>query len=237
MTGHFSEVVVGGFAEITTVDTTGPGIRLFMNDTLFRNGGITDASPRMLAIIEDEGGINTTGSGIGHDLTAWLDDSQASFVLNNYFENDFDNYMKGRVLYDLSGLSEGSHTLKMKAWDNFNNSSEETILFVVETGGKFILTNLINYPNPVISETRITAGHNRTETSLEITISIYDGAGRLVRLLRSSGYSTGYQLPPIIWDGNNGGGTRVGKGIYPYRITVETEKSEKASASGRIVIL
>lgn len=237
MTGHFSEIVVGGFADITTVDTTGPSIRLFMNDTLFRNGGITDASPRMLALIEDEGGINTTGSGIGHDLTAWLDGGQTSFVLNNYFENDFDSYMKGRVLYDLSGLREGNHKLKLKAWDNFNNSSEETILFVVETDGKFVLTNLLNYPNPVISETRITAGHNRTETKLETTISIYDGAGRLVRLLKSSGYSTGYQLPPLIWDGNNSGGTRVEKGIYPYRVTVETEEGEKASASGRIVIL
>jgi hypothetical protein len=237
MTGCFSEVVVGGFADITAVDTTGPSIRLFMNDTLFRNGGITDASPRMLAIIEDPGGINTTGSGIGHDLTASLDNSKASFVLNNYYENDFDNYMKGRVLYNLTGLQEGSHRLKLKAWDNFNNSSEETILFVVDTDGKFILSNLINYPNPVISETRITAGHNRAGTGIEITISIYDGSGRLVRMLRNSGYSTGYQLPPVIWDGTNSGGTRVGKGIYPYRITVETETGEKASASGRIVIL
>ena len=121
-----------------------------MNDTLFRNGGITDKNPRMLAIIEDNGGINTTGSGIGHDLTAYLDNDQNnSFVLNNYFENDFDNYMKGRIVYGLSDLTTGNHSLTLKAWDNFNNSSEETILFLVETDGKFILKNLINYPNPV----------------------------------------------------------------------------------------
>ena len=74
------------------------------------------------------GGINTTGSGIGHDLTAFIDnDRNKSFVLNNYFENDFDNYMKGRVLYPLSDLAGGGHTLTLKAWDNFNNSSEANL--------------------------------------------------------------------------------------------------------------
>ena len=68
-------------------DTSGPVINLFMNDTLFRNGGITDKNPVLLAIIADRGGINTTGSGIGHDLTGYLDnDRNNSFVLNNYFE-------------------------------------------------------------------------------------------------------------------------------------------------------
>jgi len=238
MGGFFSDIIVGGFASVSIVDTTGPVIRLFMNDTLFRNGGMTDMNPRMLAIIEDPGGINTTGSGIGHDLTAYLDNDQnKSFVLNNYFENDFDNYMKGRILYGLSDLSEGRHSLKLKAWDNFNNSTEETIIFMVETDGRFILSGLINYPNPAIEETRISAGHNRPDSKLEVTISIYDGTGKLVRILKSSEYAEGYQLAPVLWDGNNSGGTRVEKGIYPYRVTVSTMEGEKAAASGRIVIL
>ena len=44
--------------------------------------------------------------------------------------------------YALSGLSEGSHSITVKAWDNFNNSSEKTISFQVVTGGKFVLRNL-----------------------------------------------------------------------------------------------
>ena len=42
------------------------------NDTLFRSGGITDPNPRLLALIEDNGGINTAGTGIGHELHAGL---------------------------------------------------------------------------------------------------------------------------------------------------------------------
>ncbi len=238
MGGFFSDIVVGGFASTDVIDTTGPLIKLFMNDTLFRNGGITDKNPRMLAVIEDPGGINTTGSGIGHDMTAWLDnDHNNSFVVNNYFENDFDNYTKGSLSFGLSELTNGKHSVKLKAWDNFNNSSEETILFIVEENGRFILSDLINYPNPVIEETRISAGHNRPGSRFEITVSIYDGAGRLIRMIRNNEYSEGYQLAPILWDGNNSGGARVEKGIYPYRVTVVSEEGEKAAGSGRIVIL
>jgi hypothetical protein len=238
MGGYFSDIIVGGFANSNVTDSIGPLIRLFMNDTLFRSGGLTDNNPQMLAIIEDKGGINTTGSGIGHDLVAWLDnDHNNSFVLNNYFENDFDNYMKGRITYDLSDLAGGNHSLTLKAWDNFNNSSEQSILFVVETNGKFVLKNLINYPNPVLDETKITAEHNRPDEQLVITISIFDMSGRIIKIIRASEYSTGYQLPPVIWDGNSDGGKRVTRGIYPYKVSVRTESGETAVGSGRMIIL
>jgi hypothetical protein len=236
--GYFSDIIAGGFSNMEVIDTTGPRIRLFMNDTLFRNGGITDANPRLLAIIEDEGGINTTGSGIGHDITAYIDNNaNTSFVLNNWFENDFDTYTRGRISYNLNGLAGGQHSVKLKAWDNFNNSSEEAIHFIVESDGKFILTRLINYPNPAIAETRITAGHNRPDDRLEVSIVIYDGAGRLVRIIETTCNAEGYQITPVVWDGKNSGGARVEKGIYPYRVTVRTAKGEKAVASGRMIIL
>jgi hypothetical protein len=238
MNGFYSDIIVGGFASSSIIDTAGPDIRLFMNDTLFRNGGITDNNPRMLAIIEDKGGINTTGSGIGHDLTAFLDnDRNRSFVLNNYFENDFDNYMKGKIIYNLLDLSKGSHSLTLKAWDNFNNSSEKTIVFTVETGEKFILKNLINYPNPVNNETKITAEHNRPDEELGITVSIFDMTGRVIRTIRTSEYSSGYQLNPINWDRTSEGGRRVGQGIYPYRVTVKTGSGETAESTARMIIL
>jgi hypothetical protein len=238
MNGYFSDIIVGGFAQQTGSDTTGPVIRLFMNDTLFREGGITDNSPWILALIEDTGGINTTGTGIGHDLTSYLDnDRKNTFLLNNYFENDFDNYIKGRIVYELNDLTEGNHTITLKAWDNYNNSSEQSITFVVESGGKFILKNLVNYPNPIIEGTRITAEHNRPDEELEIVISIFDMSGRIIRMIRTSTFTTGYQLSPITWDGNTEGGKRAGRGIYPYNITVTTPGGEKAVASGRMIIL
>ncbi|HBE42989.1 MAG TPA: hypothetical protein DDW27_17655 [Bacteroidales bacterium] len=238
MNGYYSDVIIGGFTSSTGTDTEGPFIRLFMNDTLFRNGGITCPNPRILAIIEDEGGINTTGAGIGHDLIAYLDnDPKTSFILNNYFESDFDSYVRGKVTYNLSDIPEGMHTLTLKAWDNFNNSSQETIRFVVMPEGKFVLNDIINYPNPAISDTKISAEHNRPDEALEITVSILDMSGRIIRIIREEAYSTGYRLPPVRWDGNTEEGRRVGRGIYIYSVTVRTSRGEEAQGTGRIIIL
>jgi len=238
MNGSFSNIVVGGFSNTTFNDTDGPDIKLYMNDTLFRNGGITDSNPKLLAVIQDEGGINTTGSGIGHDLTGFLDnDPNKSFVLNNYFENDFDNYMKGKIVYGLPELSEGSHTITVKAWDNFNNSSEKMILFLVKTDGKFILTNLFNYPNPFQYKTHVSAEHNSPDGDLNVTLNVFNLNGKIIKTINTRVTSTGYSLPPVIWDGNDDGGKRVGRGIYPYTVIVSTSTGETARTSGRMIIL
>jgi hypothetical protein len=238
MNGSFDDIIVGGFSNTALFDTSGPDIKLYLNDTLFRNGGITDSNPKLLAIIEDKEGINTTGSGIGHDLTAFLDnDHNNSFVLNSYYINDFDNYRKGRITYDLSGLSGGTHSLTLKAWDNFNNSAEKSILFVVETGKAFELKNLINYPNPFLGDTRIIADHNRPDSELKVLLNIFNLNGQIIRTLKTDFQSTGYSLPPMLWDGNDDRGKRVGKGIYPYTVIITTGDGETARVSGRMIIL
>ncbi len=238
MNGSFTDMIVGGFSETAIFDTAGPDIKLYMNDTLFKNGGITDTNPKLLAIIEDKNGINTTGSGIGHDLTGFLDnDPNNSFVLNDYFENDFNSYTKGTIIYDLTGLNGGSHTITVKAWDNLNNSAEKSISFLVESGGKFIIKNLVNYPNPFLGETSITAEHNRPDSELNETINIYDLNGRIIKIIKTVVPTTGYTLPLVIWDGNDNGGKKVSRGIYPYTMIVTTGSGETTLASGRMIIL
>ena len=238
MQGKFEEIIVGGFAQAVISDTQGPDIKLFMNDTLFKDGGMTDTNPVLLAVIEDRSGINTTGSGIGHDLTAFLDNDQNnSFILNEYFDNDFNNYQKGKLEYDLSNLSDGNHTLTLKAWDNFNNSSEETLRFVVEKDGTFVLNNLINYPNPFFNETSITTEHNRPDTELDVLINIYSMNGKVIKIIKTKVQSSGFSLPPVIWDGKDDGGSRVGRGLYPYKVIISTPEGETASASGRMIFL
>jgi hypothetical protein len=213
-------------------------IKLYLNDTLFRSGGITDSNPVLLVIIEDKGGINTAGTGIGHDLTAFLDtDRNKSFVLNNYFETDFDNYRKGTITYALGKMSGGSHSITLKAWDNFNNSSEASVKFIVRTDNGLILSNLINYPNPFADQTTISAEHNRPDEELEVQINIYNMNGKVIKIIDRTFQSTGYKLPPLEWDGNDDGGKRVGRGIYPYSVTIITKKGEVARTAGRMIIL
>ena len=111
--GSFNRIIAGGFTNISGNDTTGPEIRLFLNDTLFRSGGTTDRNPRLLALISDNGGVNTTGWGLGHDLESWLDSDRSNhFLLNNYFENDYGTSLSGKVIYDFSDLpARNSHII------------------------------------------------------------------------------------------------------------------------------
>ena len=238
MGGSYGEIIVGGFSNVPVTDTSGPSIKLFLNDTLFRNGGICDDNPLLLAIIEDSGGINTTGSGIGHDLIAFIDDNRGNpYILNNYYESDLNNYRKGRVYYPLGDIDAGQHTLTLKAWDNLNNSSSETLKFIVRGEEGFIVTNLVNYPNPVTNDTRITAEHNRPDDELEIRIDIFSMNGRIIKTIDLNMPSTGYRLQPILWDGNDDGGNRVARGVYPYRVTIRTSRGEISRATGRMIIL
>ncbi|MCD4769303.1 MAG: type IX secretion system sortase PorU, partial [Bacteroidales bacterium] len=237
-TGADTCLLIGGFNNLFTADTSGPVINLFMNDTLFKTGGLTDSDPVLLALLSDPGGINTAGTGIGHDIVTYLDDERAgSVVLNNYYENDLNTYVSGSIKYQLNNLGSGSHTINLKAWDNYNNSSSETLIFFVETGEEFILNKLLNYPNPVTYNTNINLEHSRPDTNMEIEILIFNTGGSLVKRILSVQTPSGYKLNPITWDGNDEGGNRVGKGIYIYSVVITTSHGEKTRISGRMVIL
>jgi hypothetical protein len=237
-TGFNNEILIGGFSDRVRTDTTGPVIRLFLNDTLFRPGGISDSEPVLLATLSDSSGINTTGTGIGHDVTMWINaEINNSVVLNNWFEAGFNNYMEGTIRYPVGVLSPGQKSITLKAWDNYNNSSQETLYFVVGDNVSFVVTDVINYPNPFTHSTRITAGHNRPDDNLHIEINIYDQSGRKIRMIRTTSPSGGYQLAPVEWDRTAEDGSLVGGGTYIFRITVSTGNSEIATGSGRMIIL
>ncbi|HPC98268.1 MAG TPA: type IX secretion system sortase PorU [Bacteroidales bacterium] len=238
MNGSYSDFITGGFNKNAIADTTGPEIRIFLNDTLFRNGDYTDPDPVLLVRIADTGGINTTGAGIGHDLTAWLNnDRTSSFILNNYFETETGDYSRGHLRYPLYDIPPGLQTVTVRAWDNYNNSATGTLKFFVRTEKGFLLENLINYPNPFTDGTSITGSHNRPGTDMTIRIEIADMSGRKIKVIEETIYPEGYKIPPVFWDGTTEGGKKAGRGIYNYVVTLKTQKGEVARSSGRMIIL
>lgn len=236
--GSFSGITVGGFSDEAMDDREGPEIRLFMNDTLFREGGVTDDAPVLLALLSDRSGINATGTGIGHDIIAWLDDDISSaVVLNSLFRSDVGVHSSGSLAYPLLIPERGEHTVTLRAWDNLNNPSLSTLRFIVETNGSFRLNNLLAIPNPVREGARLTAGHNRPGTEMELTISIFTYDGRPVRVLKEKSFTAGYTLPEIYWDASDNQGGRVARGLYLWRAEAVTSEGEKTSATGQFIIL
>jgi len=236
--GAYVDIVIGGFDEDAEVDNTGPLIDLYMNNTDFRYGGITDANPSLYAVISDDSGINTTGNGIGHDLVATLDDdSQSSVVLNNYYESDMDSYQSGVVSYPYANLEEGVHQLKIKVWDVHNNSSEAFTEFVVVANEGLVLENLMNYPNPFSDFTRIHFEHNRPDDQLNIRLDIYDMNGRRIKSVSQSISSGSYANSDFTWDGRSDQGAALNSGIYICKVFISSDELETESAISSQMIL
>ncbi|HQV74329.1 MAG: type IX secretion system sortase PorU [Flavobacteriales bacterium] len=236
--GYDNEQLVGGTATDVATDEIGPRIDLFINDDNFVRGGLTDDSPLLYSKLFDENGINTVGSSIGHDLLAVLDENtEQAVVLNDLYEADLDTYKSGEVRYKFKDLPEGSHTLRLKAWDVFNNSSESTTEFVVAATEELALDHVLNYPNPFTTHTEFYFEHNRPCTDLDAQVQVFTVSGRLVKTISRRLNCNGYRSEGLAWDGNDDFGDKLGRGVYVYRVNVATLEGERAEKFEKLVIL
>lgn len=236
--GYNDSIFIGGSADSFTADGIGPKMDIYMNDEKFAFGGTTNADPMLLLKLSDETGINTVGNGIGHDLTAILDDNtQNKVVLNDYYESELDNFQKGEVKYPYSKLKDGRHTLKVKAWDIHNNSSEEYTEFVVASDAKLALSHVYNYPNPFTTRTRFMFEHNRCCDDLNVSVQIYTVSGKLVKSIVELRYSEGYRVDDIEWNGLDDYGDPIGKGVYVYKLNVRDSNGNSAHKFEKLVVL
>ena len=237
-TGVNLDVDVGGLNQNAPEDNEGPLIRLYMNDDSFVSGGITDNSPILLVKLEDENGINTA-SGIGHDIVAILDGDETNpFVLNEFYQTDVDDYTKGTTSFKFNDLSDGLHTLTLKAWDVYNNSSISEIQFVVAGSDKLEISRVLNYPNPFVSYTEFWFNHNRPFEPLDVQIQVFTVTGKVVWTQNKTINTDGYLSRDIVWDGRDDFGDRIGKGVYVYKITVKsTLTNQRVEKFEKLVIL
>ena len=196
-----------------------------MNDESFISGGITNENPILIAKLFDESGINTS-SGVGHDIVAIIDGDETNpYVLNDYYVADLDSYQSGSLSYPLRNLSPGLHTLSLKAWDVYNNSSTKEIQFIVYDQNESLkLTNVLNYPNPFINYTEFWFNHNSSGI-LDVSIQIFTISGKLIKTIIGQTNSSGVSSLSrnITWDGTDDYGSKIGKGVYIYKLKVKSQ--------------
>ncbi len=236
--GHFTNFLVGGTGTDNTGDKEGPGIRLFLNDELFANGGLTDQNPVLIVKLEDSSGINTTGTGIGHDIVATLDnDNRRFFILNDFYTGDLNSYQRGTVRFQLPELEPGHHSLRLKAWDVLNNSNEATLEFTVAKKEELELSHVLNYPNPFTSKTNFWFEHNKPGQALQVQVQIITISGRVVKTIRRTVTTEGNRSESIEWDGRDEYGDKLGRGVYLYRLRVMTPAGMRKAVMEKLVIL
>jgi len=192
----------------------------------------------LLVELQGAGGINTAGSGVGHNMTAVLDNNtQNTVVLNNYYQSALNDFTKGEVRYPFSNLTTGNHTLKVKAWDIYDQSQEAYTEFVVTNNAKLALNHVLNYPNPFTTHTEFMFEHNMPCSQLDVSVQIYSVSGHLVKNIVQQVQSTGYRVDGIAWDGLDDYGSPIGKGVYVYKVTVRDANGDVANKFEKLVVL
>ncbi|MDB5196233.1 MAG: porU, partial [Flaviaesturariibacter sp.] len=237
-TGSSTNVIIGGIATGSVTDKEGPVIKAYLNDESFANGGIVNQAPVLLLKLSDSSGINTGNAGVDHDIVITIDDDNRNYyVLNDFYESDLNSYQKGSVRFQLPNFTPGPHSLRIKAWDVMNNSSETVLEFVVTNNGELVLAHVLNYPNPFTTKTTFWFEHNKPGIDLDMRIEIFTVAGKLIKTITRTINTEGNRSSDTNWDGTDHYGNKIGRGVYLYRLTIKSADGKKTTILQRLAWL
>ncbi len=218
--GADSCLVLNG-SSVLQNDSIGPSVYCYLNSKTFTNGDKVNTMPYFMAELYDESGINASGSSIGHDLELVIDGELArTYILNDYFTYNFGDYRSGTVGFSIPELSEGTHRLMFRAWDVLNNSSTAELVFQVVGDYASDGFNVVCTKNPARSNTTFVVTHDRANSDVDVTLEVFDMAGRQLWKHSESGASAGNTYT-LDWDLRIGGGSLMQTGVYLCRFQLD----------------
>ena len=234
--GVCNQLVLGSTGAIGQ-NETGPSIYCYLNSTSFTNGGNVNPTPYFVAQLSDEDGINATGSGIGHDLQLIIDgDMTKTYSLNDYFQYDFGSYTSGTVGYSIPELDYGEHKLLFRAWDVLNNSSTAELTFNVVKGLEPHFFDVECTQNPASTTTSFRILHDRTGSTMDVVLDVFDISGRHLWSYSEGGVSMSNTYT-VDWDLTIDGGRHLSTGVYLYRLRISSDGSSYASKAKKLIVL
>ncbi len=228
--GFVEGIPVGG-TSTKLVDREGPVIRVLVEGRELAPGDPLPLGAQLVVqLVDSASGINLTGD-IGHKITIAFDSEDASPVdVTDRFQYFEGSYVAGQLQYPVSGLEPGSHTLRVKAWDNSNNSSTLVMGVEIVKSEELAIRDALNYPNPFSEETEFTFMLTQDAT---VTLQVFTVSGRKVYEVGPFACARGYTA--LSWDGLDVEGDALANGVYLYRIVARTDKA-KAETIGKLVI-
>ena len=219
--GYSKAFNVGTSEPEVASDNTPPVIQLFIGDPTFKSGGVTIPNTQLYARLSDASGINISGYGIGNSLEAILDDSE-SFILNDYYQADADDFTSGTIMFPMRNLSPGKHTLTLKAWDTFNNPAQATIYFTVTDSESLYIDDFGNYPNPFKGNTTLFFKHNRAGDDLTASLTLYDYSGQILSTKEFDIFDSNYEVDLVELNREIDFGKNQSGGLYFIRLIVRS---------------
>ena len=237
--GHFTNFTLGGTAPGFANDSVGPEIKLYLNSPSFVDGDEVNATPCLWVELYDENGINTMGASIGHDIIAIVDnDPRHTYNLNSTFVPVVGDYKRGTVMMPLNRLEAGEHTLMLRAWDLYNNSSQAMITFHVDPSLAPGLMELRVSPSPVVAGAPATFHlmHDRAQSEIGVTVEIFNFQGQIL-WSNSERVVCGDNTYSLEWNGAGLGGRSLPTGVYLVKAYIEEDGVVSSSKTGKIVVV
>ena len=228
--GHFEDFTIGGTGSILIADTVGPQMHIYLNTPAFRDGDRTYSTPRFFADLQDDHGINTAGAGIGHDLMLIIDDDpKMIYSLNEYFTASDNSYQAGQVSYLMETLPDGPHSLTFRAWDLLNNSTTQSLNFIVEAGLDPSIYSVMTYPNPVQagSVMNLIVNYDQPDELIQTELYLFNINGQMV-------YSHTQDNPDQV--SINLAQLGLQPGVYVYNVRIKSASSKYSQTSGKIIV-
>jgi flagellar hook assembly protein FlgD len=137
----------------------------------------------------------------------------------------------------LPTLTDGVHSLKIKAWDVANNSTEEILDFVVAKKQELKLSHVLNYPNPFTTKTTFWFEHNQPASNLKVLIQIFSVTGKLVHQIQRIITTEGNRSNEIEWDGKDTYSVKLGRGVYIYKLSVTGADGKRVEKTEKLYLL
>lgn len=235
--GYTNKIYVGGTDTTAVNDGKGPDIDIYFDNTSAASSYLINPNSTMVIKLSDDTGLNTTGTGVGHQLEGVLNDNENNPIdFTNYFTGDLNAGGKsGEVSYKFTNLDQGNYSLKVNAWDVFNNFNSQTVYFTVVNGNDLEIRDVYNYPNPFHGNTTFTFQRNQTDPA-DIRIKIYTVSGRLIRDIEKKYVTDKFVRVP--WDGRDQDGNIIANGTYLYKIIVENlDGANSKSVLGKLAVI
>ena len=237
--GHFVNFTIGGTADSFDNDSVGPEIKLYLNSRSFVDGDDVNATPILMVELYDENGINTMGTGIGHDITAMVDnDPRHTYNLNSVFVPEVGDYKRGTIKFTLNKLDAGEHTLTLRAWDLYNNSSLAKIAFNVDPSLAPATSGIKVGSAPVIAgeSTTFTLVHDCPNREIDVRIDVFSVQGQLL-WSNSERVACGDNTYTCQWNAATQSGQPLSTGVYVVRAYVTDGEETSSIKAGKFVVV
>ncbi|MDD2597333.1 MAG: FlgD immunoglobulin-like domain containing protein, partial [Candidatus Cloacimonetes bacterium] len=201
-------------------DVKAPSVDVNVQDQEFTVGGYVAGNGVISLLLSDANGIDVIDNSIILFMNG-VEVPQGDYVISVNKEN----INRIPIKYQLA-LGRGDHELKVDCRDLNGNFMTREVRFVVND--KFNISNIGNYPNPVLGQAQDPKNDGRTrftyvltDTADEVYIKVYTISGRLVKTFRNLPTGVGYHEYPrtvYAWDCKDEQGFPLANGTYFYRV-------------------